>query len=310
VLTRPSDFFKKIDLKDDESEQPWKMLKDCSIAFGECLDAALKTAFEETITPLRFEKGAAIPISPLIAEGEDFLIVLRKELAMRFVSELLEAYSALTKANVALQSAATNSQPLRSFVFTLSGAVVFARSGFPFSVLSDMSVALEKSAKNLRNGLSNPQPCLDVYWLESTAREDPLVARESSLTYTHDSQHYSLNTRPWTLEQTEAMWKAAQALAVPRSKWHQLLAGLWSGEPLASFHYQRWMQHLSGPQLKSRVDATNELSRVGFWNQETAPWLEDMIGDLTYHRTPLLELHQLREMLDTRESEDVEVATA
>jgi hypothetical protein len=70
------------------------------------------------------------------------------------------------------------------------------------------------------------------------------------------------------------------------------------------------MQHLSGPQLKSMVDATNELSRVGFWNQETAPWLEDMIGDLTYHRTPLLELHQLREMLDTRESEDVEVATA
>jgi hypothetical protein len=178
----------------------------------------------------------------------------------------------------------------------LSGAIVFARSGFPFSVLSELSDMLEKSAKGLRKDMADPQPCLDVYWLESTARENPIIARRSTLAYESGGQTYSLNTRPWTLQETEAMWDAARLLQVPRGKRHQLLAGLWSGEPLASFHYQRWLQHLSSTQKVSFQAATKKLEDAGLWKFQTAPWFTRTLDGQDHLYSPLLELHELCEM--------------
>jgi hypothetical protein len=296
-------FFENIDLSETEPSAPWLPLRNCSDAFGYCLEAALQTAFEETIKPLKFKSNDKIPISPLIAEGEDFLIVLRKDLALPFTSHLLKAYSDLTSNNFALKQAAVG---LSGFAFTLSGAVVFARSGFPFSVLSEMSVALEHSAKKLREGLAEKQSCLDVYWLESTAREDPIAARRTSLIYEIAGKSYSLNTRPWTLKETTAMWNAATQLKVPRGKRHQLLAGLWSGEPLASFHFQRWMQHLSDAQRKSVLDAAKTLEDAGLWKTDTGPWFKRKLDDKDYLCSPFLELHELCEMGAGGEDEDGE----
>ena len=304
---KSSDFFKAIHLPNEDGKPCWWPLTKCSVAFGAYLDMALKTAFEETIRPLKFKNSDKIPISPLISEGEDFLIVLRKDLALPFTFQLLKTYSELANSDRShLKQAASAFQNAddKPFVFSLSGTVVFARSGYPFSVLSELSTDLEHSAKNHRASLLTPQPCLDVYWLESTAREDPIIERRNSLTYQLEGIFYSLNTRPWTLTETEAMWKAAANLNVPRGKRHQLLAGLRSGEPLASFHFQRWMQHLSFDQRNTVSEATKKLEEAGLWDPRTEPWITRSIDGTKYQCCPLLELHELCEIVGSVEEPD------
>lgn len=182
---------------------------------------------------------------------------------------------------------------------------MFARSGFPFSVLSEMSVNVEKSAKKLRHEDGQAGPCLDVYWLESTGREEPIRTREASLTYRQDAVPndliFSLNTRPWTLPQAEAMQNAAEILAkhdIPKGKWHQLLDGLKDGDPLASFHFRRWLQHLTLEQQECIRSVTDLLEPVRLWDTESEPWVATLLNGAERKITPLFELHQLREMLD------------
>jgi hypothetical protein len=167
-----------------------------------------------------------------------------------------------------------------------------------------MSVLVEKSAKKRRREQYQTKPCLDVYWLESTGREDPIQAREESLTYREEpvdgSQVYSLNTRPWTLAEAEAMQEAAKQLAkeeIPRGKWHQLLAGLKYGEPQSGFHYRRWLQHLTKNQRSCITEKVAPgLSAVRLWSSKSAPWVERFVDGTRRMVCPLLELHQLREM--------------
>jgi len=286
----------------------WEPLRTCSKEFETCLRMALQQAFDGTIKEaLRngsLVKGEHfIPISPLIAAGDDFLIAIRKDLAVLFAVLLLDAYKQIAVSNETLNQLRVDPSPQKDL--TLSGAVIFARSGFPFSVLSEMSNSVEKSAKRLRKQTGQTEPCLDVYWLESTGREEPIHSREESLTYQvgiePNGAIYSLNTRPWTLSQAEAMRKGAELFAkhdIPRGKWHQLLAGLKDGEPLASAHYQRWLQHLTKGQRDCMEKVVIELLQpVGLWNNATKPWVETTAAGKLRNVTPLLELHQLREML-------------
>jgi hypothetical protein len=294
---KASDLFKNIDLSGDG----WSTFKACSEEFDRCLKAALKDAFESTLRKAGLSPKDKVPISPLIAAGDDFLIITRRDLAMEFAFAFLDAYTRETKESNVLP----NSKP-QGVDLTLSGAVVFARAGFPFSVLSEISVDIEKSAKSLRRQEHISEPCLDLYWLESTGREEPLPARKKSLTYQSENKRYSFITSPWTLPQAKAMWDGAKELMkIPRGKWHQLLAGLKAGEPLASFHYQRWLQHLPAEQQKAFVKVTKRLALEGLWPKDegAAPWVEVGTKDSPRLAAPLLELHQLREMFDLKKKE-------
>jgi hypothetical protein len=231
----------------------------------------------------------------MIAAGDDFLIVARKELAMEFTLSVMKRYRELAEHKDILQKYRPTGDENR---LTLSGSILYARAGFPFSVLSQMSAELEHSAKNLRKDLSDS--CLDVYWLGSTARESAIQSRKRHLSYKIDTEVYSLNTRPWTISQAEAMHKAAAAIGgIPRGKWHQLLEGLKSGEPIASFHYQRWLQHLGGDHQRPFGDAIDFLTKCDppLWSELNAPW----VAQDGRRITPLLELHQLREASECSE---------
>ena len=120
------------------------------------------------------------------------------------------------------------------------------------------------------------------------------------MTYQSDNRIFSFITAPWTLKQTTAMWNSAELVAnIPRGKWHQLLSGLWAGEPLASFHFQRWLQHLSAGQKEAFEKVIKVLIGAGLWPRgiEAAPWIKFHKDNREIFATPLLELHQLREML-------------
>jgi hypothetical protein len=283
--------------------ESWEPLRTCSEKFGKCITSAFNQVFEaiiiQAIEENTLKKGKSwTPISPLIAAGDDLLLVIRKDLAMQFALGLLTAFRVeITKAELNDYRTETAAEK----AITLSGAVVFARSGFPFSVLSEMSVIVERSAKALRKQGGQTEPCLDVYWLESTGREDPIQARKEALTYRAGSAStdpiYSLNTRPWTLPQAAAMQKAAELLAehdIPRGKWHQLLAGLKGGDPQAAFHYKSWLQHLGEEQKDCMKKVAQLLEPVQLWNFASEPWVRNSENWLV---TPLMELHQLREML-------------
>ncbi len=282
----------------------WEPLLKCSEAFEQCLREAREYAFTSTIRKAHemgvvgYRRGSGarnpcVPISPLIAAGDDLLVVLRKELAVPFAISLMTKHK-----EIAGELFAQYKNPRVPFSVTLSGAIVFARAGFPFSVLSELSVEVEHSAKELRKSPGIDEPCLDVYWLESTGRESAMDARKEGLMFCvgdpPDGAVYSFITRPWTLTQADAMWRAATEIAeIPRSKWHQLLEGLHQGDPFGTFHYRRWLQHLGAAEQARMGRATAMLQEVGLWSKELdTPWRQkDGRSD-----TPLLELHQLREM--------------
>jgi hypothetical protein len=133
--------------------------------------------------------------------------------------------------------------------------------------------------------------------------------REEALTYEvtqadGSQETYSLITRPWTLTQAKAMLDAAELLVkhdIPKGKWHQLLAGLKDGEPMASHHFEWWLQHLSKDQSKvidGEDGVADILEHAGLWNSQTRPWVTRPGVDAR-KVSPLLELHQLREMLSS-----------
>ena len=292
-----SHLFKNIPLGSKPEYESWKPLLECSEAFGNCLTDAMKTAFRETVVKAAesglLDKDKTVPISPLIAAGDDFLIVTRKELAMPFTLCLMSKYRELAANDKILKRHRKEDDP----PLTLSGSILYARAGFPFSVLSELSVEVEQSAKKLRKSTGITDPCLDVYWLESTGRESAISSRDAQLSYKIGETIYSLNTRPWTLTQAIAMHKAAAQIGdIPRGKWHQLLEGLWQGKPVGRFHYGRWLHHLSGQQRNRMSEATKLLTECGkaLWNDSDAPWVEAYSPPRLI--TPLLELHQLHEM--------------
>jgi len=117
-------FFEKLEL-----DNGWNNFKECSTAMQQCLETAMNEAFNSTIEIAKFTpKNRKVPISPLIAAGDDFLVVIRRDLALPFALALLEEYTQATSRSEILKAHTPADDTL-----TLSGAIVFARAGFPFS---------------------------------------------------------------------------------------------------------------------------------------------------------------------------------
>lgn len=293
---RNGDVFREFDWAD------WDQLTRCSEALAKCLNEALDSAVSETL-----RKAAPIsekfPISPMIAAGDDFLLVTRRDLAIPLVLNLMKQY----------ESAANNDADLKIIrgdeTLTLSGSILFARRAYPFSVLSEISADLERSAKSFRKDSSDPQHqgCIDIYWLDSSAREDPHEQRRKHDRYRHGAHSYQLFSAPWTRAQLQAVWEAASALKsapegerIPRSKWHDILDALKLGDPLSQFAWRMWRNGLNGKQRKLLNGETAKLINAGLWSSdpEKAPWIEKSVGDVEENRQVTV-LHELHRVLET-----------
>jgi len=265
-------------------------LRKYSESLDDCLKTSLRKAVDAAIRECYDKSRPApktpFPVSPLIAEGDDFLILSRRDFALGLFLKLQDSFSAeVRESEILTERIATTGARL-----TLSGSILYARAAFPYSVMSQMSDSLERSAKDHRREMDLGEGCLDLHWLESTAREDVIETRNRELKFRHGGVTFRLFTRPWSSSQAKAMLEAsALVAAIPRGKWHQLFEALRLGDAYSRFAYRDWLLHL-GEHRKPFEAATKSLRSVDLWpsGADAEPWRTDW-------STPLTELYLISE---------------
>jgi hypothetical protein len=291
----------------------WKELTICSEALEKRLKESLAEAANEIlqISPSP-QSNSSFPISPMIRAGEDYLIVVRRDLAVPLTLRLMEIYEDAIAKDEHLNLLCDRENKL-----TLSGSILFARLAYPFSVLDEIAMNLEHSAKEFRQG--KREGCVDVYWLDSSAREAPLAQRRKHLLYWHGSIAHQLFSTPWTRTQLRAVWEAVEILRaaprnarIPRSKWHDLLETLTLGKPLSEFAWKMWLSGLSDDQRNLLEEITSKLTKVSLWpskqegaRQQPALWFEQDCGPDKPHPfvTVIRDLFRVLEMATVSGSE-------
>jgi len=281
----------------------WDELTKCSEAIERSLKSALDFAVQETIKTAR-TTTETFPISPMIAAGEDFLIVARRDLAIPLTLHLMKKYQELANANDCLQSVTSGNDQL-----TLSGGILFARLAYPFSQLNEIVTDLEHSSKSHRatQSTSNERGCVDLYWLDSSGRESPIEQRARELRYRHGlADIYQLFSTPWTDDQFEAVWDSANNLldaGIARGKWHDIQRLLRLGMPLSGLAWKMWQNDLEKTQRDKLRDALTALRAVELWplqaEQGEEPWIKksEIGSDSSPYVTVLDELHRIIEMI-------------
>jgi len=278
----------------------WEQMTAASNALVRCLDESLRKAILDSV-PSAPRISDVFPISPLIRAGEDFLIVSRRDVAIPLTLQLMENY----------EKAANDDEDLKcvrnSTRLTLSGSILFARRAFPFSVLDELSRDLEHSAKEFRKSIQgDSQGCVDVYWLDSSAREDPIDQRNKSSRYAYGGALHHRFSSPWTLGQLKAIWNAVNLLAkakegarIPRGKWHEILGTLRFGAPVSQFAWRVWRSGLNDDQRKLIDNVSEGLKEVGLWptDEAQAPWIRKMFVQENAFVTVLYDLHRALEAI-------------
>lgn len=289
----------------------WKELTKCSEAFEGCLKDALDFAVRETLREAK-ATSRTFPISPMIAAGEDFLIVARRDLVIPLTFHLIEKYEELANREGCVLAEISDTRRL-----TLSGGILFARLAYPMSVLNEIVAQLEHSAKALNRTLADAKKegCVDVYWLDSSARESPLEERKRESRYKHGrTNQYWISSAPWRVSELRAIWDATNTLLnappeakIPRGKWHDIEKLLRLGMPLSGFAWRKWQNGLGRDQRGALRGALEPLQKVSLWpDQESEePWMKKhMGGQISPYVTALNDIHRIMEMVRIPSNQD------
>jgi hypothetical protein len=235
-----------------------------SQAIEDCLDRSTTTAVDLVTRTWKFSRNNRFPVAPLVRAGEDYWIVCRRDLAFQLALALGNSY-----AELASKTDPINRVPeLAKNPLTLSFGILFVKQGFPFEAQLHMAEALVKNAKRFRASHFGPENaaqatgCLDFYWLESSAREDVIDYRESTLTITDEGQHFRLYTTPWTLPEAAQFEAAATQLAdskLASRKLKQLETIVRLGDGFANLAFEHWRRMLQPGEWDSFVAAVELL---------------------------------------------------
>jgi hypothetical protein len=278
--------------------------REFSEAVERCLNDSTKTAVDEVTNGREYSKHNRFPVAPLVRAGEDYWIVCRRNLAFPLAIALGNAYAELASTGI-IEEARSGVADLKDERLTLSFGILFAKQGFPFEAQLHMAEALVKSAKRFRSQ-HQPEPgkktgCLDYYWLESSAREDVIEYRDSTLRIRDGAGEFLLYTTPWTLPEAQSFWNAAEKLKsakFPSRKLKQLETILRLGADFSDLAFEQWRRMLRQGEWESLVAALKLLPARFPMTTATAanqPFLP-MVGDKNNHWTPLLDLLKVVEI--------------
>ena len=278
--------------------------REFSEAVERCLDNATKTAVDEVTKGWEYSKHNRFPVAPLVRAGEDYWIVCRRDLAFPLAIALGSAYAALASKGI-IEEARSGVVELKDERLTLSFGILFAKQGFPFEAQLHMAEALVKSAKRFRSQ-QQLEPgkragCLDYYWLESSAREDVIDNRDSTLRICDGARQFQLYTTPWTLLETQDFCNAAEELRTakfPSRKLKQLEIILRLGADFSDLAFEQWRRMLQPSEWKSFVSALKHLpDRFGIAKaMEQSEHFVRMGGAGDSYWTPLLDLMKVAEV--------------
>ncbi len=277
-----------------------------SEAIEDCLKRSTKSAVDDVTSDWEYPKYGRFPVAPLVRAGEDYWIVCRRDLAFRLAIALGNAYAELAGKGI-IEEARSSVEGLKDERLTLSFGILFAKQGFPFEAQLHMAEELVKSAKRFR---SQHQPeagkksgCLDYYWLESSAREDVIGWRGSTLAILDDAAQFRLYTTPWTLPETENFVDAAQKLKIakfPSRKLKQLETILRLGSEFSHLAFEQWRWMLRPAEWNAFMAALKQLpARFGIAAamEQSEPFVRMVEGKEIYW-TPLLDLMKVAETLE------------
>jgi len=239
-----------------------------------CLMGSLKAAVDEVVNGLVAvgQIPSKFPVAPVVAAGEDFWILCRRDLAFELALRFGEVYAERARASFilgqALQAAGVADEAL-----TLSIGILFAREGYPFEMQLELAEELLNGAKAFRRAKALKEGCIDFHWLDSTGRETIAEARQNGYQYRDDGRDFRLYTRPWSLTVARQRWEAAQEIGekLPTRKWHQLDMVLRQGSALSDLAYRDWWRHLAADEKDALTQARGAL-------KEGEPWVQGVSG--------------------------------
>lgn len=276
--------------------------REFSEAVERCLDDATKTAVDEVTKGWEYSKHNPFPVAPLVRAGEDYWIVCRRDLAFPLAVALGNAYADLASKGI-IEKARSAVAELKDERLTLSFGILFAKQGFPFEAQLHMAEALIKSAKRFRrqDAPGKRAGCLDYYWLESSAREDVIDFRDSTLRISDGSRQFQLYTTPWTLLETKNFCDSAaklRAAKFPSRKLKQLETILRLGADFSELAFEQWRRMLQPGEWKSFVSAVRLLPpRLGIADTvEQNEHFVRMGEDEESYWTPLLDLMKVAQV--------------
>jgi hypothetical protein len=278
--------------------------REFSEAVERCLDDSTKTAVDAVTNGWEYSEHNRFPVAPLVRAGEDYWIVCRRDLAFPLAIALGNAYAELAGKGI-IEEARICVDELKDERLTLSFGILFAKQGFPFEAQLHMAEALVKSAKRFRSE-HRTEPgkktgCLDYYWLESSAREDVIDYRDSTLRIRDGARQFRLYTTPWTLLEAQNFWEAAKELKTakfPSRKLKQLETILRLGADFSSLAFEQWRRMLQPGEWHGFVAALKRLPArfpIAAATEKSEPFVP-MAADEVVHWTPLLDLMKVAEI--------------
>jgi hypothetical protein len=213
------------------------------------------------------------PVAPVVAAGEDFWILCRRDLAFEVALRFGEVYAERAGNSPILKHALDAAGLAGKEALSLSIGLLFAREGYPFEMQLELAEELLISAKALRRDTNLKEGCIDFHWLDSTGRETVKEARKNGHEFRDGDQDFRLYTRPWPLTSARKRWEAAKEVGpkLPSRKWHQLDMVLRQGAGLSELAYRDWWQHLASGEQAALNKARQELN-------EGEPWAGTVSG--------------------------------
>jgi hypothetical protein len=255
-----------------EPGEPWEPEQaTCMFSWelNRCLMGSLQAAVDEVVDrlittdkiPLKF------PVAPVVAAGEDFWILCRRDLAFELALRFGEIYAERAGSSPILKQALDVAGMTGKEALSLSIGLLFARDGYPFEMQLELAEELLNSAKALRRDTNLKEGCIDFHWLDATGRETVKEARKNGHEYRDGSQDFRLYTRPWSLTSARKRWDVAQAVGpeLPSRKWHQLDMVLRQGAGLSELAYRDWWQHLASGEQAALDKARQVLNEGEPW---------------------------------------------
>ena len=272
-----------------------------SIALKEAVEGSIHDAFEDVHPPAKRKKGTPWPVMPLIAAGDDLLILSRREVALELAYRIGERFARRIENEVIVEAAKCAEI---SKLPSISFGVLFAKVGYPFDASFDLAEDLLKSSK--RKGRTHVTPSgdiagfVDYHWLSDSARPDLFSNRKTQEFYRdYDGVALWLTTKPWGISDLDRFIDGARQLRdhLPRRKLKQIdeICGL--GKDLGELAFRQWLQRLEAAERDVLRKALVRIRWIGPEALEMPMWQPAHREDEDGFETCLPDLSAMTEML-------------
>ncbi len=299
-------------------------------AFSELVDGSIREACYEALgqvcateitkaseAMVQGNKPGRLPADILLLGGDDLMVLVPADRALKFALEVTRFFAQLTRQRLAELPEATRQffaeRQLADRGLTISCGVAVGPARYPFYLLLDLAEELLSSAK--RGGSEDPTKTLywtpsyvDFHILAGSASQELSTIRKEDYQVYRESVH-PRTLRPYRGDQLERLYQAAERLRqaqIPKSKLHALFeAALEPRWLLAQTRvrelFGRLRQDHRHPERRSLWEALRQLGPIDLFS---FPWLNN--GPQA--ATPLADLVEVHDLLDTRETREAEEA--